>query len=90
MNDNTLKIIKDELERIETDYLEDRDNARHCINLLTKALSIAVTALEFVTTDTVTTISGGVTKVRKAVNAEISDEALKSIASILSGGKDGK
>lgn len=74
MTDNALKIIKDELERINEIALEVEDIEPI---LVSKALSVAVTKLG-------ETYPGEYGAIFKASN----DEALKSIADLLSGGKD--
>lgn len=76
MTDNALKIIKDELARIDIDNQGlDYDSLR-----LTKALSVAAEALGSISQ----AIHSNNYKYREAT------DSLTTIANILSGGKDGK
>lgn len=86
MTDNALKIIKDELARIENDRhalveMGSESKTKAKVFLLAKALSVAVDQLDRITD--LHCDDGPVMQMR-------SYECIQSIANILSGGKDGK
>lgn len=89
MTDNALKIIKDELDKIETDRralveMGSESKTKAKVFLCAKALSVAVSALEFIIDEK------GYRSYIHGTDREKSESTLKSIANILSGGKDGK
>lgn len=93
MTDNALKIIKDELARMldgAADVYDQETDTYHPVNsdvkALTKALSVAVEAIEFMTmpiTSECPTAEGLLKTIKN--DTQRGNEAIKSIAEILSG-----